>query len=51
MQDECRTNWAFGAPDKPVYSAIIHEFGHAMDFATLEGLHEKKATHEKTNRY
>ncbi len=50
MQNECRINWAFGVPDKPVYSAIIHEFGHAMDFATLEGLREKKATHEKTKQ-
>ena len=37
-------------PDKPVYSTIIHEFGHVMDFATHETAHEKQAAHEKTKQ-
>jgi hypothetical protein len=33
--------WLFrGVADKPVYSTIIHEFGHAMDFAGNELAHE-----------
>jgi hypothetical protein len=46
MENEVLNNWAFGDPSRPVYSAIIHEFGHAVDFATLKSLREKEATHE-----
>ncbi len=49
-QDELDTGWAFSRPDKPVYSTIIHEFGHVMDFATHETAHEKQAAHEKTKQ-
>ncbi|WP_090601380.1 hypothetical protein [Mycobacterium lentiflavum] len=50
MQNEVVNNWAFGDPSRPVYSAIVHEFGHAVDFAALKSLREKEAMHEETKR-
>jgi hypothetical protein len=41
VQDELDAGWAFGVPDKPVYTTIIHEFGHAMDFAGSEEAHRQ----------
>jgi hypothetical protein len=41
MQDELDAGWAHGDPDRPVYSAIIHEFGHAIDHAANEAAHEQ----------
>jgi hypothetical protein len=41
VQDELDTGWAFGVPEKPVYTTIIHEFGHAIDFAANEEAHRQ----------
>lgn len=41
MQGCWDARWIFrGVPGKPVYSTMIHEFGHAMDYAANEAAHE-----------
>ena len=44
MQGCWDDRWLFrGVPNKPVYSVMIHEFGHAMDYAGNEAAHQKTA--------